>query len=179
MIFTRRKSSFKNSAARGRMASRIAARLVLGSALIAVVCLIASSALVYFIEKRANSPFCNEESCRNKDPYGTNCYSDHVTVRTIPVQVKEESGTLTLVYSPKCRSNWVKWEGETGAKNRLTVWRKGSPGDPVTTARRFDGDNSGQNTWSNMISAEGDTCVKIKFQQSGQESEDTCTDGLG
>ena len=127
MIFTRRKSSFKNSAARGRMASRIAARLVLGSALISVVCLIASSALVYFIEKRANSPFCNEESCQNKDPYGTNCYSDHVTVRTIPVQVKEESGTLTLVYSPKCRSNWVKWEGKTEAKNRLTVWREGSP----------------------------------------------------
>lgn len=113
-----------------------------------------------------------------KDPYGTNCYSDHVTVRTIPVQAKEESGTLTLVYSPKCRSNWVKWEGETGAKNRLTVWREGSPGDPVTTAHRFDGDNSGQNTWSNMISAKGDTCVKIKFLQSGQESEDTCTDGL-
>jgi len=111
MIFTRRKFSFKNNAARGRMVSRIAACLVLGSALTVVLCLIASSALVYVIEKQANSPFCNEESCRNKDPYGTNCYSDHMTVRTIPVQMEEGGGTLTLVYSPKCRSNWVKWEG--------------------------------------------------------------------
>ena len=74
------------------MASRIAACLVLGSALTVVLCLIASSALVYVIEKQANSPFCNEESCRNKDPYGTNCYSDHMTVRTIPVQVEEGPG---------------------------------------------------------------------------------------
>ena len=153
------------------------------SLILSVAFLMLSEFSTYKIERGAKTPFCHADSCFDKNPYGTNCNSDRQVVKSYTVTENgSPRGKLTLMQSPKCHSNWVKWEGSDKTNNDLQIYQNFSGGTKAGIAAQFRHGHSGQNTWSNMISDKGDTCVQITLnyqKQSEHTFEPYCTTGLG
>lgn len=153
------------------------------SLILSVAFLMLSEFSTYKIERGSKTPFCHADSCFDKNPYGTNCNSDRQVVKSYTVTENgSPRGKLTLMQSPKCHSNWVKWEGSDKTNNDLQIYQNFSGGTKAGIAAQFRHGHSGQNTWSNMISDKGDTCVQITLnyqKQSEHTFEPYCTTGLG
>ena len=156
-----------------------------------VVCLAFSTALTYFIENMSKSPFCTRSECNGKNPQGTNCTTDAVKVGA-PLEIFDNeshlAGTLQLMQSPKCHSNWVRWSSssthEDGQYNTPQIWQNGSTGARTGIADQFKNNHLSASTWSNMISDKGDTCFSVTLRDQdgkyyeGQHSGENCTQGM-
>jgi len=156
-----------------------------------VVCLTLSTGLTYFVEYMSASPFCTRSECTDKNPEGTNCTTGAVRVGA-PLEVfdneSQHAGTLQLVQSPKCHSNWVKWSSSSSRQesqyNTPQIWQNGSDGHRTGIASQFKDNHLSPNTWSNMITDKGETCFTVILRDQngnfyeGRHSGENCTQGM-
>ena len=156
-----------------------------------VVCLAISTALTYCIEYMSASPFCTRSECTGKNPEGTNCTTGAVRVG-VPLEIfdneSQHAGTLQLMQSQKCHSNWVKWTSSPSRQdsqyNTPQIWQNGSKGPRTGIAEQFKDNHLSPNTWSNMITDKGDTCFSVILRDQngryyeGNHSDNSCTQGM-
>ena len=162
------------------------------SAIVALVAFLTiSTALTYVIEYMSTSPFCTRSECTGKNPEGTNCTTGAVKVGA-PLEIFDNesqlAGTLQLMQSPKCRSNWVKWSSSSSHQesqyNTPQIWQSESKGSRTGIAEQSKDNHLSPDTWSNMITDKGDTCFNVILRDQngnyyeGQHSGESCTQGI-
>jgi|GEM_PF-4708061 len=113
---------------RRQPASFIATVAFIAVALVSTTTLIILSSCA---ETLARKPFCYGSSCNGESPDGTNCEADDsnnvLRLYTNPVKDSsgDEVGSISLMYSRRCRSNWGRLSlgqgKEVGGEDDVTI----------------------------------------------------------
>lgn len=125
-----------------------------------------------------SAPDCYGGSCEGKDPSTTNCVDDAITIMRYGARDEGGAyGTVELRYSPKCHSNWNRFNTDTGIRALLQIgmkvavshaqpwiWRPGTT--PRGTANQAFG-VIGSSYWTEMITADGTTCTSVDVYTQG------------
>lgn len=117
----------------------------------------------------------------HKDPYKSGCGSTARAVRTAKIvsRVNGEVGTIKLMWSSRCQTNWT--EVKTGTSMTGTV--KVYTADGRTDSFRFKKGNGGRH-WGNMLKARGicawgSVSVQWNGGRGGQNAQGTTSKACG
>jgi hypothetical protein len=121
----------------------------------AVAAIVASTVLV--------APAANASDYHNgRDPIATGCTSGAYAVSSWPLvnrRYNEVQGSIQLMYSPGCQTNWINLYGNVNGNDYRAVVRVGTvPGGGMNAGFY----NAGSD-YSNMVYAPGSTCVTVGY----------------
>lgn len=111
-----------------------------------VVTAVASIGLALFTATPANA-----HAYDHKDPYSKGCGNSARAVRSAPIKsvANGEVGTVKLMWSSKCKTNWTEITTATSARGTVTVYT-----DRGYDRFSFKPGNGGRH-WGNMMYAPG------------------------
>ncbi|MFJ4209769.1 DUF2690 domain-containing protein [Paenarthrobacter sp. NPDC089675] len=109
------------------------------------------------------APAANASADHNgRDPIATGCTSGAYVVsswRLVNSRYNEVQGSIQLMYSPGCQTNWINLYGTVNGNEYGAVVRVGTvPGGGMNAGFY----NSGSD-YSNMVYAPGSTCVTVGY----------------
>jgi hypothetical protein len=94
----------------------------------------------------------NAYSLDGKDPYTTGCHSGSSVVRTASIrnELQESMGTLSLYWSPTCKTNWSEVTVPNYGYGSVNVYTA----DGRSAIFNYSAGNGGHH-WGNMLYASG------------------------
>jgi Protein of unknown function (DUF2690) len=90
----------------------------------------------------------------HKDPYATGCATGSYAVRSAPIDSRAlgNIGTVRLMWSPSCKTNWTDISVSSSAKGSIYVYRRNGGAGNVD---QFNYSSGRTHRWGNMLYAPG------------------------
>ncbi|MCK2221136.1 YjfA family protein [Actinomadura sp. ATCC 31491] len=105
----------------------------------------------------------------HKDPYRSGCGNSARAVRTAPINSRANGrvGTIKLMWSGKCKTNWTEITTATSASGMISVYRNGAS-DTFHFKKGNGGRHWGNMLYANNVCAWGSATVQWNGGRGGQ-----------
>ncbi|MEV0382210.1 DUF2690 domain-containing protein [Nonomuraea sp. NPDC050643] len=111
----------------------------------------------------------------HKDPYKSGCGNSARTVRTATINSKANGqvGTIKLMWSGKCKTNWIEVSTATSARGTISVYAADGRYDRFSFKPGNKGRHWGNMIWANNMCAWGGVSVQWNGGKGGQNGAGT------
>ncbi|MFC4011505.1 DUF2690 domain-containing protein [Nonomuraea purpurea] len=106
----------------------------------------------------------------HKDPYKAGCASTSRVVETAKLKspMREEWGTVSLMWSRKCQTNWIKVKTSAKVTGTINLYTQDRRSDSFSFKKGNRGVHWGDMLWANDMCAWGSVTVQQNGGRGGQ-----------
>ncbi|PRX68445.1 uncharacterized protein DUF2690 [Nonomuraea fuscirosea] len=111
----------------------------------------------------------------HKDPYKSGCGTSARVVKSAKItsRVNGEVGTIKLMWSGRCKTNWIEVKTGTSMTGTINVYTRDGRHDAFRFKRGNGGRHWGNMLWANNMCAWGSVSVQWNGGRGGQNGSGT------